>query len=69
MSKPAVSSDDQNNTIDERSAKTHFVQGLISRGEAVATPDREDLPPGATHEIVDNEPEMPSVRRRRFSYT
>jgi len=45
-----------------------FVSGLVERGEA-ARPDVDgELPPGATHEIVE-EPagRPPRVKRRRFS--
>jgi hypothetical protein len=52
----------------ERAAKEAFVRGIIERGEA-AKPDRNGkLPPGATHEIVEEvEGELPKIRRRRFS--
>lgn len=44
-----------------------FVRSLIERGEA-AKPDAEgNLPPGATHEIVDDTCDPPKVKRRRFS--
>jgi hypothetical protein len=45
----------------------HFVRGLLRRKEAAKAKDGE-LPPGATHEIVE-EPEgkLPTVKRRRFS--
>ena len=45
-----------------------FVRGLIIRGEAAKpTPDGQ-LPPGATHRIVKEEPgELPEVERERFS--
>ncbi|MGH8991754.1 MAG: hypothetical protein ACRDZ7_09535 [Acidimicrobiia bacterium] len=56
-------------------AEERFVAGLVKRGEAVV-PDNEggegpDLPPGATHEIVEEGDAgaggQPKVRRRRFS--
>jgi hypothetical protein len=52
----------------ERTAKEAFVRGIIERGEA-AKPDRNGkLPPGVTHEIVEEvEGELPKIRRRRFS--
>jgi hypothetical protein len=52
----------------ERAAKEAFVRGVIERGEA-AKPDRHGkLPPGATHEIVEEvEGGLPKIRRRRFS--
>lgn len=44
-----------------------FVRGLIERGEAARAVDGK-LPPGATHEIVEERPgEPPKVVRRRFS--
>lgn len=44
-----------------------FVRGLLERGEAAKLEDGE-LPPGATHEIVEEkEGELPKVKRRRFS--
>ena len=54
--------------VRERAAKEAFVRGVIERGEA-AKPDRNGkLPPGATHEIVEEvEGELPKIRRRRFS--
>jgi hypothetical protein len=52
----------------ERAAREAFVRGIIERGEA-AKPDRNGkLPPGVTHEIVEEvEGELPKIRRRRFS--
>jgi hypothetical protein len=48
-------------------AEEAFVRGLIARGEAAKAVDGE-LPPGATHEIVEERPgELPKVVRRRFS--
>jgi 2-keto-4-pentenoate hydratase len=47
-------------------AAAHFVRGVLTRGEAV--PAGQDLPPGATHEIVQERPgSLPTIRRRRFS--
>ena len=44
-----------------------FVSGLLERGEA-ARPVEGELPPGATHEIVEERPgRLPKVKRRRFS--
>jgi hypothetical protein len=43
-----------------------FVRGVLTRGEAV--PAGQELPPGATHEIVQEQPGgLPTLRRRRFS--
>ena len=43
-----------------------FIQALIARGEAAKLVDGE-LPPGATHEIVEDENGNITVVRRRFS--
>jgi hypothetical protein len=48
-------------------AEEAFVSGLIERGEAAKVVDGK-LPPGATHEIVEERPgRVPKVVRRRFS--
>jgi hypothetical protein len=48
-------------------AEEAYVRGLIARGEAAKTVDGE-LPLGATHEIVEDEPgKLPKVVRRRFA--
>jgi hypothetical protein len=50
-----------------RRAEEAYVRGLIERGEA-AWPVDGELPPGATHEIIEERPgEVPKVRRRRFA--
>jgi hypothetical protein len=51
-----------------RRSEEAFVTGLTVRGDA-AKPDKDgELPPGATHEIVEQRPgRLPKVRRRRFS--
>ena len=50
-----------------RRAEEAYVRGLIERGEA-AWPVDGELPPGATHEIIEERPgELPKVRRRRFA--
>jgi hypothetical protein len=48
-------------------AEQRFIDGLVVRGEAV--PEGTDpLPPGATHEVVEEVDGVPTrVRRRRFS--
>jgi hypothetical protein len=44
-----------------------FVRALIARGEAAKAVDGK-LPPGATHEIVEERPgRVPKVVRRRYS--
>jgi hypothetical protein len=50
---------------DEKDAEQAFTEGVLTRGEAV--PEGEELPPGATHEVVENEDGKRTVRRRRFS--
>jgi hypothetical protein len=48
-------------------AEEAFVRGLIERGEAAKAVDGK-LPPGATHEIVEERPgRPPKIVRRRFS--
>jgi hypothetical protein len=45
-----------------------FVRDLLIRGEAAKPTTTGDLPPGATHRIVDdNEEGLPTVERERFS--
>ncbi len=59
-------------TSGERSADEElYTRNVLIRGEA-ARPDEEgELPPEATHEIVEGdeerEGELPEIRRRRFS--
>jgi hypothetical protein len=51
----------------EQSPEELFVRGLLVRGEAVPEETKE-LPPGATHRVVKEQPgERPEVRRQRFS--
>ncbi len=53
----------------QKEAERHFVRGVLIRGEAAKT-RRGKLPPGATHEIVEEpetQAELPKIRRRRFS--
>jgi hypothetical protein len=48
-------------------AEEAYVRGLVARGEAAKAVDGK-LPPGATHEIVEERPgRVPKVVRRRFS--
>jgi hypothetical protein len=48
-------------------AEEAYIRGMIERGEA-AWPVNGKLPPGATHEIVEERPgELPKIRRRRFA--
>lgn len=55
--------DDDELTPEQR----RFIEGLLERGEAAEAVDGE-LPPGATHEIVERRPgRLPKVRRRSFS--
>jgi hypothetical protein len=48
-------------------ARRAYVEGLRKRGEAAEPDENGELPPGATHEIVERPGEPPEVRRRRFS--
>jgi hypothetical protein len=51
----------------ERRAAERFARDAIARGDAACPDGRGDLPPGATHEIVEQrEGEPPTIRRRRF---
>jgi hypothetical protein len=61
-------SDGQQRSPEEERAERKFVEDLVRRGEA-AWPDKDgNLPPGATHEIVEEKPgEPPKVVRRRFN--
>lgn len=52
-------------TPEAQTAEQRFVADLIARGEAV--PEGEELPPGATHEIVEDECGRKTVRRKRYS--
>ncbi|HEY6425050.1 MAG TPA: hypothetical protein VIY28_17780 [Pseudonocardiaceae bacterium] len=52
----------------KEAAQRRFLRDLQERGEIV--PEGEELPPGATHELVEGHgDEPPKVRRRRFSAT
>jgi hypothetical protein len=52
---------------ESRRAADLFVRGVLTRGEA-ARAERGALPPGATHEIVEEkEGELPKIARKRFS--
>ena len=56
-------------TGEAEKAAERFVEDLLIRGEAAWPDPQGNLPPGATHEIVE-EPgggKPPKVRRRRFS--
>jgi hypothetical protein len=55
---------------ERREESAEFVAGLIRRGEAAYPMEDGRLPPGATHEIIDEGPgKPPTVVRRRFSLT
>jgi hypothetical protein len=51
--------------VDE--AERAFVAGLIARGEAAPVDEQGKLPPGATHELVEDDEGHQTVHRRRFS--
>jgi len=58
--------DDRTDDEDVEEARHRFEEDLEVRREAV--PAGEELPPGATHEIVEEDGDgEPTVRRRRFS--
>jgi hypothetical protein len=64
--------DNREETDDERhareAAERAYVEGLVTRGEAAAPDEHGNLPPGATHEILEwREGELPKLRRRRFA--
>jgi hypothetical protein len=50
----------------EREERERFVKDVLTRGEAAA--EGEELKPGQTHEIVEEDGEV-RLRRRRFSLT
>ncbi|MEJ7711392.1 MAG: hypothetical protein WKF84_16400 [Pyrinomonadaceae bacterium] len=51
----------------ERDA-AQFTEGAIARGEAAARDESGELPPGTTHEIINERAdEAPKIVRRRFS--
>ena len=53
---------------EEQKAEERYVRDLIARGEAAWPDENGELPPSATHEIIEErEGELPKVRRRRFS--
>jgi len=56
---------------DEEQAAQRWVEDLVERGEAVPEGEGEDtdLPPGATHEVVEGDDGPTRVRRRRFPIT
>ncbi len=55
----------QEEAAEAADAEQRYITDLIARGEAV--PEGEELPPGATHEIVEDESGRKTVRRKRFS--
>jgi hypothetical protein len=74
---PAVPPRSSDLTDDDRdAAERAFTDGVLARGEAApapapapaAVPD-DELPPGATHEVVDDDggEGKTTVRRRRYS--
>jgi hypothetical protein len=48
-------------------AERAFLAGLIARGEAARADEHGQLPPGATHELVEDEAGRTVALRRRFS--
>ncbi len=67
--RPQPPADDAGETTDD-DAEARFISGLVHRDEAVPVTEEGDLPPGATHEIVDESGDSGrprKVRRRRFT--
>lgn len=56
----------QESPAEDERARNDFVEGILTRGEAAA--EGEELTPGQTHEVVEEEGGQ-RVRRRRFSMT
>lgn len=55
-------------TETEDLARERFIRDLLIRGEAAKPTADGDLPPGATHKIVEErEGELPEVERDRFN--
>jgi hypothetical protein len=55
-------------TPEEKADKERFVRDVLTRGEAARPDEHGNLPPGATHEIVEEpEGELPKIKRKRFS--
>ena len=50
-------------------ASERFIRDLLIRGEAARPTPEGDLPPGATHRIVEDDKEggLPTIERERFS--
>jgi hypothetical protein len=54
--------------LGDDAAQERFIEELIERGEAAKPDENGDLPPGATHELIDGRAgEPPRAIRRRFS--
>lgn len=64
---PIKRDSDESGQGEQSPSEAAFVRGLIERGEAAKAVDGK-LPPGATHEIVEEQPgRLPKVVRRRFA--
>jgi hypothetical protein len=59
---PSAASDAHENL---RRAEEQYIDDLIARGRAV--PEGEELPPGATHEVVQEADGRRTLRRKRFT--
>ncbi len=66
MPKKKAKPDDEQKQRTAQEDDDQFISGLLERGEAVK-PDCGELPPGATHEIVEDDKGTTTVKRRRFS--
>ncbi len=61
--KPIVPTESKKSPSDEK-----FTRDVLTRGEAATRDSNGKLPPGATHEIVKQEPgKLPEIKRIRFS--
>ena len=73
MSKPAAKarstrSADRGSTARKKRAEGEkFTRSLVKHGQAVEVPPGQPLPPGATHELVEDENGELRPVRRRFS--
>jgi hypothetical protein len=59
---------DERASQEEKTAAERFVRDVLTRAEAARPDEHGELPPGATHEIVEERAgEPPKVKRKRFS--
>ena len=60
---------DTANKTEKTESEERFVRDLLIRGEASEPLPNGELPPGATHKIIENneDGDLPEVERERFS--